>query len=120
MTRFDHPLQGFLALCPLWLCGESSPPGIARLGGLPKRIQPRHHVAFRHAVAYVNADLLVRRRCRIFEQRAQLLVELLAGAHAGEFMGRPNRAAGLFCIRSMLPSIGAHFAFFGWGNFVIK
>jgi hypothetical protein len=34
--------------------------------------------------------------------------------------GRPNRAVGLFCSRTMLPSIGAYFTFFGWGRIGLR
>src|ERR1017187_6815252 len=61
------------------------PTGIARRADLSQTTEQRQHVAFRHAVAYKNADLLMSGWHGVLEHCAQLFVELLSGAHAGEF-----------------------------------
>src|ERR1039458_7610484 len=63
----------------------NQPTGITGLADLAQVIDPRHHVAFRHAVAYENADLLMGGGRRVLKHGVQLFIELLAGAHASEF-----------------------------------
>src|ERR1035437_2051379 len=45
---------------------------IPRRAGFPQAIEPRQHVAFRHAVAYENADLLMSSGRGVLEHGAQL------------------------------------------------
>src|ERR1039458_3338996 len=64
--------------------GHYQAAGITRLAGLSQATQPCLDIAFRHAVAYENADLLMGGGYGVLKYRVQLFVELLAGAHAGE------------------------------------
>src|ERR1022692_4808925 len=65
--------------------GHDQPTYIACPADLSQATEPRQHVAFRHAVTYKDADLLMGGGRRVLKHRVQLFVELLAGAHAGEF-----------------------------------
>ena len=57
---------------------------ITRLAGRSQATEPRLDIAFRHAVAYEDADLLMGSGGCVLKKRAQFFVELLAGAHTGE------------------------------------
>src|ERR1039458_6549104 len=61
------------------------PTGITGLADLAQVIDPRHHVAFRHAVAYENADLLMGGGRRVLKHGVQLFIELNVRPHASEF-----------------------------------
>src|ERR1039458_721454 len=65
--------------------GHYQAAGITRLAGLSQATQPCLDIAFRHAVAYENADLLMGGGYGVLKYRVQLFVELLTGAHAGKF-----------------------------------
>src|ERR1039458_9813932 len=65
--------------------GHYQAAGITRLAGLSQATQPCLDIAFPHAVAYENADLLMGGGYGVLKYRVQLFVELLAGAHAGKF-----------------------------------
>src|ERR1051326_1030308 len=58
---------------------------VAGFADLAEGIEPVEYVTLGHAIADINVNLFMVCRRSIFEERAQLFVELLAGAHAGEF-----------------------------------
>ena len=64
MTRFSKCSAGAVVEHDLFQ-GDDQPAGVARLADLPQALQPCQHVAFGHAVADEDADLLVGggRRC---------------------------------------------------------
>src|ERR1022692_1529625 len=65
--------------------GHDQPTYIACPADLSQATEPRQHVAFRHAVTYKDADLLMGGGRRVLKHRVQLFVELLARAHASKF-----------------------------------
>src|ERR1039457_65931 len=64
--------------------GQDEAADIACRAGFTEGTQPRLDVAFRHAVAREDADLLVGGGGGVLEHGVELFVELLAGAHSGD------------------------------------
>src|ERR1017187_2198449 len=63
---------------------NDQPADVTGLADLPEASQPRLDIAFRHAVAHEDADLLVGSGGGVLEHGAEFFVELLPWAHSSK------------------------------------